>query len=230
MINSIYELLQTIMNKELRGNLSPTEFNLIAKQVQEEIFRGYFEDENRDKNREKRGLVSPGFSNLPFNQRQRIEQFAAKALLIYTDPIFTLPADLYIIKDNGLDYNGIVIDEMESQYVGFSAGSLLAPSTSFPTYEQIGDSIVVAPATIIDGITCRYLKVPTDPKWTYQIVSNSPLFNPSAGDYQDFELHPSEFSNIVVRMLSYFGVNIREPEVTKYAETLKQKEEIREEQ
>lgn len=230
MINSIYELLKTILNKELRGNLTPTEFNLIAKQVQEEIFRGYFEDEARDKTKEMRGMASKGFSNLSFNQRQRIEQFAAKATLTYNDPNFDLPANLYMIKDHGIDYNGTVIDEIEGQYVGFAGKSLMAPSTTFPTYEHIGGQISVAPSTITSGVTCRYVRVPADPKWTYTVVSNTELFNIAAGDYQDFELHPSEFSNIVIRMASYFGVNLREEQVIQYAEAMKQKTDIKEEQ
>lgn len=230
MINDIYELIKTIMNKELRGLLTPTEFNIIAKQVQEEIFRGYFEDEARDKIKGKRGLAGQGYSNLSFTQRQRIEQFGATATLSYSDPNFTLPADLYFIKDRGVIAAGAVVQEVESQNVGFLANSIGASSTTFPTYEQIGNLITILPATIITGVTCRYLRLPADPKWTYTIVSNAELFNVAAGDYQDFELHTSEFSNIAVRMLSYFGINVRETEVTQYAESLKQKTDIKEEQ
>jgi hypothetical protein len=230
MINSIYELLQTLLNKDLRGNLTPTEFNLIAKQVQEEIFRGYFEDEARDKYKEKRATSGKGFANLAFNQRQRIEEFAAKATLAYNAPNFTLPADLYMIKDHGIDYNGTVIDEIEGQYVGFAQGSLLAPSTSFPTYEQVGGVISVNPATIIDTVTCRYIRKPLDPKWTYTVVSSKELFNAAANDYQDFELHTSEYSNIAIRMASYFGLNLKEEQVINYAEMAKDKKQAVEEQ
>lgn len=230
MINTVYELLKTILNKELRGNVTPAEYNLIAKQVQEEIFRGYFEDEARDKYKEKTGRTGNGFSNLSFNQRQRIEQFNASATLTYASPNFTLPADLYLIKDFGIDYNGTVVEEIEGQYVGFLGKTIAAPSTVFPTYEQKSGLITINPATIVSGVTCRYLRLPADPKWTYTVASGTELYNPAAGDFQDFELHPSEFSNIVIRMLSYFGINIRETEITKYAEAMKQKEEAREEQ
>lgn len=269
------------MNKELRGNFTPTEFNLIAKQVQEEIFRGYFEDEARDKYKEKRGLVGQGYSNLSFNQRQRIDEFSAQATLAYSTPNFTLPSDLYLIKDFGIDYLGTVVEEMEGQKVAFLGKSLAAPSTTFPTYEPKSGFITIAPRTtvtagafvigtiyeiatagttdftligaadsnpgtiftatgigtgtgtavtgIFSGVTARYVRVPADPKWTYTIVSNAELYNPGAGDFQDFELHTSEFSNIVIRMLSYFGINIREKELTQYAEAMKQKQDVKEE-
>lgn len=230
MINNIYELLKTILNKELRGVLSPTEFNLLAKQVQEEIFRGYFEDEARDKVKEKKGMSVKGYGNLAFNQRQRLDQFSAKANLVYSSPSFALPSNLYMIKDDGVLYDGTVVTEMEGQYIGYASKSLGAPSETFPVYEHIGSTIEVLPSTITSGVVCRYIRKPLDPKWTYTIVSNMELFNPSAVDFQDFELHASEFSNIVIRMASYFGINLREEEVIKYIEIKKQDTVAREEQ
>ncbi|AGO47960.1 structural protein [Cellulophaga phage phi40:1] len=232
MINKVFDLLKTIVNKEVRGNVpSPDELNLIAKQVQSEIFRAYFEDENRDKIKQNRGATSSGYSNLAFNQRQKIDQFSDKAaLVVSTGSDFLLPDDLYQIKDNGLDYNGKVISEMEGQRFSFANTSLMKPSETFPTYERYGNKISVSPNTITSGVTCRYTRIPKDPKWTYSIAFDREFFNPSADDFQDFELHESEFSNIVVRMLSYLGIHIREVEVTQYAEKLKEKTEIRDEQ
>jgi hypothetical protein len=230
MIDTAFQVIKTVMNKELRGNFTPTEGNLVAKQVQDEIFRGYFEDANRDKVRFNRGLANLNFANLPFVQRQRIEQFQASATLAFNDPDFTLPANLYLIKDNGITTSGgVVIQEMESNKFGYMNNSLAAPSTSFPVYTRKANTIQVYPASINTGVVCNYLRTPADPNWTYTVVGGTELFNPADVDYQDFELHESEFSNIVVRMLSYFGINIREAEVTQYAEALKQKNEVREE-
>ena len=237
MIDQIYKLLQTITNKELRGNVTPSEFNLIAKQVSFEIFREYFEDANRDKNKDNRGLANKNYANLPFNQRQRIDQFSVTASLVF-DPSgligepssFFLPEDIYFIKDRGISHNGNVVDETESSDISFLSSSLAKPSMSFPVYERFASSIQIFPDTIVSGVTCRYLREPKDPKWTYRSVGGSELFDPSQSDFQDFELHTGEFTNIVIKMLSYFGINIRETEVTQYAEALKQKELIREEQ
>lgn len=217
------------MNKELRGNLTPTEFNLIAKQVQEEIYRGYFEDANRDAFKERRGMSSRGPGNLLFNQTEKIEEFITEAALTISAGVYPLPANLYYLVDRGVSIGGVLIDycpPSESALIGQSIGG---PSTSFPVYKKIGSDIKVLPATIVADVDITYLRKPLDPKWTYTVVSNNELFNAAANDYQDFELHTSEFSNIAVRMLSYFGVNIRETEVTQYAEALKQKSEIREE-
>ena len=90
MIDQIYRLLLTIINKELRGNVSPSEFNLIAKQVQEEIFRGYFEDHNRDTYRKKRGMTDTSYGDLPFLQRQRIQEFETSGELTHNGTTYDL--------------------------------------------------------------------------------------------------------------------------------------------
>ena len=223
MIDTIYQVLKTIANKELRGNLSPSEFNLIAKQVQERIFRGYFEDAARDKIKQIRKMIGKNFADLPLYQRQRIEQFWASSTLSYNNLTedFDLPADLYFIKDRGISYQSSVIDECESADLTFLQSSAAAPSEVFPVYERKESSIRVIPNTITSDVICAYLRIPAEPKWTYQIVEGVELFDPTQPDYQDFELHESEFSRIVILMASYFGINIREAELVQYAESLR---------
>ena len=109
MIDKIYKTLLTLINKEIQGYVTPTEFNLLANNVQLEIFREYFEDENRDKNKNNRGLTNKGYSNLDFNQRKRIEQFSRFASITpeslessSTSVILNLPTDLYFIVDDGI--------------------------------------------------------------------------------------------------------------------------------
>ena len=230
MIDIVYQLLKTIVNKELRGNVTPAEFNLIAKQVQDRIFRGYFEDVNRDKVKENRGLTSQNYGNLPLYQRQRMDVFSATVPLpTLVSPIkFFIPSDLYLIKENGVTTSGRVIQEMEVADNAYLQNSLAASSSTFPTYTQIGTEIVVTP-NVFTSITLQYFRKPTNPKWTYSIIGGTAMFNNGAVDFQDFELNESEFPNIVIQMLSFFGINIRETEVTQYAEALKQKQDNKEE-
>ena len=46
-INKVYTTVLYILNKEQRGYITPTEFNSLAAQVQEEIFNSYFPDGNQ---------------------------------------------------------------------------------------------------------------------------------------------------------------------------------------
>jgi hypothetical protein len=46
-VNTVYQTVLLILNKEQRGYMTPTEFNSIGTQVQLEIFEKYFEDLNQ---------------------------------------------------------------------------------------------------------------------------------------------------------------------------------------
>lgn len=232
MINRIYLVIQTLINKDQNGYISPDEFNIIAGNIQNRILRGYFEDENRDKVKENRGLTNRGYSNLSFNERQRIQQFAEIATLTYNggDSSFALPTDLYFIEDKGITTsNGNVIEEVQRTNLAYlNKSSLSAPSEVYPVYERYSNKIVVSPSSIVSGVTCRYIRTPNPPKWTFIVLGDgTPLFNPSANDFQDFELHESEFSNIAVMMLSELGLSIRESEVVQVAEALKNQQNIK---
>lgn len=238
MIDTIYKTALTIMNKENQGYLSPTEYNLIINNIQMEIFREYFEDENRDKNKENRGLANYGYSNLPFNQRQRIEQFSAIDNITPTViGDFELPEDLYLIEDKGIsvvssdeNYNGVVVEQVERNQINYLRKSEAAPTSLYPVYERYGNVIRTFP-TDLPELEVRYLRTPKEPKWTYFVLPNGKeMFDPSNPSFQDLELHISEFSNIVIRLLSYFGITIREEEVVKVAETLKDKGNLKDNQ
>lgn len=229
MIDLIYKTLLTIINKENQGYVSPTEYNLLLNNVQQEIFRSYFEDENADKNRENRGLTNRGYSHLSFNQRQRITQFADYTLLTApasSEPysVFAIPQNLYFIEHDGLStLSGKVLDEVERNSIVRMLGTEVAPTELYPVYESYGISIRVYPSTI-KSLDIRYIRTPKMPNWTYFVLPNGgEVFNPSDVDFQDVELHESEFTNIVLRLLSYFSINLREGEVIQIAETLKDK-------
>jgi hypothetical protein len=46
-INTVYQTVLYILNKEQRGYITPAEFNSLAAQVQDEIFQSYFPDGNQ---------------------------------------------------------------------------------------------------------------------------------------------------------------------------------------
>ena len=224
MIDEVKNVVTTLLNKEQNGYITPAEFNILANNVQNEIFRGYFEDVNRDNIKQNRGLISKGYGNLAFNERQRINNFSAIAPSVAkVNGEFILPLDLYLLEDDGISTTeGTVIEEVERNSMNYLSRSISAPSLTYPVYELYGDSVVVLP-TAVEEITVRYIRTPVMPNWTYITSGTSPMFNGGSDDYQDFELHQSEFPNICNRMLSYFGVTLREADIVQMAESLKDK-------
>jgi len=235
MIDDVFKTVKTILNKENDGHITPEEFNIIANNIQNEIFRGYFEDHNLDQNKENRGLTNPSYSNLPFNERQRIGQFSAietlDGVVSSTYITFPLPSDIYLMEDNGLTaVSGTVIEEVERSSMGYLGVSSASPSSTYPIYERYSNEIRVYPEDAVPDsgvkppeVVLRYLRMPAAPKWTYIEVGGNELFNQGSTTYQDFELHPSEFTNIVLRMTSLFGINLREADVVKITEQLRDK-------
>jgi len=223
MIDTIYKVLLTILNKENQGYISPEEFNLLAINVQNEIFRSYFNDENQAKNKANRGLTNRGYGNQAFHIRQDIGKFAVSADIAVAAGLLTLPSNLYKLEDRGITTSsGIPVDEAERGTISTLLRTESAPTELYPVFENNGNTLKIYPNTI-DNVNVRYIRKPLDPKWTYTIVANNEMYNPSNGSFQDFELDYSEFSNIVLRMLSLFGLNLREVEVVQVAEGLKDK-------
>ena len=100
--------------------------------------------------------------------------------------------------------------------------NITSPNILYPAYTMEANLLTAYPTTINaqDDVVCQYVRYPLDPKWTYIDVPSStgePLFSPTAVDYQDFELPESDEPTLVVRILEYAGLSIRETEVVKVA-------------
>ncbi|WP_179135540.1 hypothetical protein, partial [Escherichia coli] len=62
------------------------------------------------------------------------------------------------------------------------------------------------------------IRKPKAPKWTYILLPNGDaMYNGSASDLQDFELPEALFDKLVVKILSYAGLSLREQEVQQYS-------------
>ncbi len=46
-VNTVYQTVLYLLNKEQRGYVTPAEFNSVADMVQKEIFNSYFPDGNQ---------------------------------------------------------------------------------------------------------------------------------------------------------------------------------------
>ena len=227
MIDLIYQVVKTISNKELRGNITPAEFNFLATQAQNKIFREYFIEIEKQQYKENRGYGGIGLANMPIKTREKIDIFSKTATLTYATDRFVLPSDLYHLKQRGILYNTTVVDEGQQSRSAFKNSSKTASSITFPQYHREGSDIIITPNTIIDSVTCKYIRQPLAPKWTYQVVSSSELFDNTAGDFQDFEVHVSEMDNLAMDILSLVGINIRDLQVINYAEGINKTDEVK---
>ena len=80
-VDTVYQRVQSILNKESRGYLTPQEFNLFANQAQLEIFEQYFFDLNQYERLPKKDTE---YSNLVKIINERISKFKKSATLTYS--------------------------------------------------------------------------------------------------------------------------------------------------
>ena len=97
---------------------------------------------------------------------------------------------------------------------------LTRPNLTYPAYVQNAALVEIFPNTV-DGIgqlVSQYIRFPYVPKWTYVTLTNGePAFDESAIDYQDFELPNDDEVNLVMKILEYAGMSIREIAAVQYA-------------
>ena len=218
MVNSVRDTVHDFLEKNNRGWLKPERFNNYAYLAQLEIFESYFYDYAKWLSRQNNRLTGSGYSNIPKNIREKLDIFhKIDSALTYSTDRFTTPTDNYRILD--VFYAGDYVDEVsQRRQLLLTKSKHVAPSTDFPVYVRVEDSIFVYPVTIVTGVSASYVRTPAAPKWTYTTVSGNPQFNQSAGDYQDFEIHPSDEHRLVVKILGFAGVSIREQDIVQYAE------------
>jgi len=68
-----------------------------------------------------------------------------------------------------------------------------------------------------DDIKCNYIRKPATVKWTYTVIVGKALYNASAADLQNFELHESEENNLVIKILQLAGISMKDYNVTQVA-------------
>tara|TARA_R110000851_G_scaffold183114_4_gene332218 strand:+ start:486 stop:1196 length:711 start_codon:yes stop_codon:yes gene_type:complete len=224
MIDSVRATVLAVLNKNNYGYISPSDFNLYAKQAQLDIYEDYFYDYNYQINKENARQSGTGMADIKKSLAEVIEFFSVTSDLTHVATnTFTPPSDYYLINKL-LFNNGVKLKEMEkvthSKITMLVNSMLTAPNETFPAYTLEGNLITAYPTTIdANGeVKCQYFRYPKDPKWTYiSITSGEPVFNSTAADYQDFELPLSDEPNLVVKILEYAGISIRETEVVQFA-------------
>jgi hypothetical protein len=228
MINEVRNTVLSILNKNNYGYISPSDFNLFAKQAQLDIFEQYFYDYNRQINQENNRLgrlSGSGLADLKKQLAEVIDTFTTQSTLSQAGNVYPLPADWYTLLDL-LNVTTIIERVNETKINLLNNSNLTAPSSEFPAYvvtplttappPAVSNSLTVYPASIIGDLTLQYVRYPLNPKWTYTSLSlGQPIFDQSQADYQDFELPLSDFDELVTRILKYSGLSIREMEVVK---------------
>ena len=236
MINSVRTTVLAIANKNNFGYISPNDFNLYAKQAQLDLFEDYFYAYNAQIRKENARQSGTGYANITQGLAEVIDSFSVVDNLSNDvgtqNNIYIVPNYYYINSLTRINSDEI-LNEIEkvsqSKYYALQASNLTKPTEEYPVYVLDNDNITVYPNTIVgnNAVSCSYIRYPNEPKWTYiDIASGEPVFDATASDYQDFELPASDEPSLVMKILQYAGVSIREKDLVTFGNN----EELKEQQ
>lgn len=247
-VDTVYKTVLLILNKEQRGYVTPNEFNKIATQVQLEIFERYFEDlnqqlrvpendseyGNRVKNvdekisifKEYQSLASSWIALNEFN----IAGTNTPSPSVINPPVHRIGTVIY--KDE---------QELEkvdrNNWLRLNMSKLTRPDANYPMYIYEDDKIIIqppglvkedplVPGTIIDEFNLSYVRKPVNVIWGYTVLPNGAYsYDSTIGISQNFEIDDTDQTEVILRILIYMGIVIRDPQIVQAAAQQAQLEE-----
>ena len=224
-VDTVYKTVLLILNKEQRGYMTPDEFNKIGQQVQLEIFEKYFEDLNQ--------IVRAPQTDADYADRlayleEKLSVFENLAANESVNSGEVGLTNLKVHRLNTVTYNDIELQKVgRKEYYNIIKSPLTKPTESYPIYLQEGNSLKIQPVTI-DKVDISYISKPLDVRWGFIPNANLGIFVYNDNDKQDFELHSSEQTEVILRVLAYAGIVIRDPQIVQAATAQVQQQNINE--
>jgi len=107
-----------------------------------------------------------------------------------------------------------------------NSSPLMKPTTTYPIYLLEENRLYLYPSTITTDITVSYIRKPADVIWNFVIPTGQNYYQYSPTGSTDFQLTKNEQSNIILRILLYSGIVIRDPQIINVASQQVQQEQI----
>ena len=222
-IDTVYQRVLALANKEQRGYITPQEFNLFANQAQQEIFEQYFYDVNQWNRMHGNDTSYSDMLTLLDEKIEIFETFTSVDLVTVGFGLgaYEFPSDIYRVEsiyytDLNVSPRPILFEKVtEKEYFMRHQSPLTKPTPLRPIYAQVQSLILtpsfasVTPSRI--GVT--YVRKPKKVQWGYFVVNDKALHDSDNLKTTNFELHASEESELVYRILMYAGVALQKPQL-----------------
>jgi hypothetical protein len=222
-IDTVYQRVLAVANKEQRGYITPQEFNLFANQAQMDIFEQYFYDVNQ-------------FSRAPGNEteysdmldllNEKIDMFQVRGATVGSAGT-VLPTAIYrlggvFVIQGGVTNEAERVNEKDWAYIQNSP--LMQPKNNRPIYipngiNTNGSSLIIVighnPLTgtaqqITSNVRCNYITRPGRVEWAYVVVNGYAQYDGTTPPTEHFELHESEETNLVLKILQLSGIVMKD--------------------
>ena len=208
-VNQVYKSVLVILQQEKRGVLTPTEFNKIATQSQQEIFTEYFDELNQ--------LLRQPQTSLAYADRYALLDEKISLFKRNETVTFNVGTTVINVPNNVQELGTVIYNDREVQRIQeyevytTNQSPLTKPSEFYPVYKYENQKLTLYPTTLTGtGVTLNFLKYPADVKWGFTIDTElgNYIYNPN--DSVDFELHQSDQPLLVDKILGYAGVMTRD--------------------
>lgn len=155
--------------------------------------------------------------NAATNAISRVVSVSSNTNITLSSDIFTASGQSYFIySKESKEAEKISVGKI----LNLNSSILTKPNNIYPAYTLDSAQISIYPETINarGKVEAVYFRHPFPPKWTYvTLLNGEPSFDQSQSDYQDFELPLEDIYKLVIKILKYCGISIRETEVAQFA-------------
>jgi len=215
-IDTVYQRVLALANKEQRGYITPLEYNLLANQAQQLIFEQYFYDLDQAK---KVDTDTSSFSDMEELIGSKLATFTINTTLADGDPDYYRTGRVYVALPTGEKYEAKKVSSTEFTNIKQSRFHSYGLSKN-PIYR---DSIALdEDIEVWNGrtpgsgdVTVEIVKRPEKVEWGYDVINERALYNASRSI--NYQLHESEETELVYKILTLAGVTINKSNLSQVA-------------
>ena len=231
-IDTVYQRVLALANKEQRGYITPLEYNLLANQAQQLIFEQYFYDLDQAKRID---TDTSSFSDMEELIGSKLSPFTENTTLtnpnvfprdpatqIGTPPSFGEPDYYRTGRIYALDYEArrvssnefTSIKESRFHSYGLAKNPIYRESTVFQQDIEVWNGRALESGEV----TVELIRRPEKVEWGYDVISEKALYNASRST--NYQLHESEETELVYKILTLAGITIDKSGLSQVASAL----------
>ena len=216
-IDTVYQRVLVLANKEQRGYITPQEFNLYANQVQMEILNQYFYDINQwgrqhGNNHETSDMLDIIYEKLACLTVRQLNLPVTWNSTFKTG-LITIPSGVYKLGSVFASRSQVEVEEVNyNEYQYMQSAPLTKPTMGRPVYVNRIDGLNIYPRGI-NRVDIQYIKTLEKAEWGYFVVNNKALHDVSLLKTTHFELHASEETELVYKILKLAGVSMKRDDI-----------------
>lgn len=210
-INDVKVLVYDLAAKQAQAFPSPDDFNSYCNLASLDLFNYYNDERNKMLLRVKSGeslKIPQVLNNFVVNDVSLT--LATGSASIPTNYAYDLAVKTPV---GGVNKSIIKVDlDKVESYLNSTIDN---PTATNPIYIETADNFQIYPTTITPAYL-TYLKYPNTVVWAYSMSTGRPVYD--ATNSVSFEWSFSEYYRLVVRILNYMSISIRDNELERFAQ------------